>query len=501
MSNTKAAALLPGVPLKEHQARIAETGAEPEARKLIYHGLGSGKTLSAISAAETAGDPYTAIVPAALRPNFRNEREKWTDQKLPVTLTSYNSMALGSGPKETPTLLVDEAHRLRNENSQQTKAVTDLAENADHVYLMTGSPIVNRPGDLAPLVSILKNEPMSVEAFEKQFVGEKQVSPGVFGWLMGAKPTTVPILKNESQLRQLLNGIVDYEGTPPADLQVREEEQVVDMSPEQHELYQGFWNKLPWLLRWKLQKDFPLSQSEMTRLNSFIGGPRQVGLSTLPFMHNGPDPLKAFEQSPKLQAAMADVRAQIEKNPNFQGAAFSNFIDAGLVPYQAALEKAGIPTGMFHGQMSDAQRKAIVEQYNAKKLKMLLLGPAGGEGLSLKRTRMLQILDPHWNEARSDQAIGRGIRMDSHTDLPPEERNVLIKRYMSAVPKNWRQRWLGPDEDKNRDGADFFLQRLMQRKSELNAQFLRILQEVGTPPKTAGAVENPMSHLLELLPR
>ena len=409
-------------------------------------------------------------------------------------------MALGSGPKETDTLFVDEAHRLRNENAQQTKAVKDLAATADHVYLATGSPIVNRPGDLAPLISILKNEPMSSEDFEKQFVGEREVSPGLMGWLMGAKPTAVPTLKNEGQLRRLLEGIVDYEGKPPADLTVDEQEQIVDMSPEQHELYQGFWNKLPWMLRWKLQKDFPLTQTEMTRLNSFIGGPRQVGLSTLPFMTDGADPLKAFEQSPKLQAALSDVKAQMKKNPNFQGAAFSNFIDAGLVPYQAALTKAGIPTGMFHGQMSDAQRKAVVEQYNARKLRMILLGPAGGEGLSLKKTRMMQILDPHWNEARSDQAIGRGIRMDSHTDMPPEERNVMIKRYMSAVPRNWRQRWFGPDEDKNRDGSDFFLQRLTQRKNELNQQFLQVLQDVGTPPKTAGAVENPMQHLLELVP-
>lgn len=495
----KSAELKPDTPLKPYQERVADTGAEPSARKLIYHALGTGKTLSAIGAAEKAGDPYTAVVPASLRPNFMKERAKWTDQKTPAQLTSYNAMARGTGPTDTRTLIVDEAHRLRNEGSQQTKAVNDLAANADHVYMLSGSPIVNRPGDLAPLLSILRNEPITSESFEKQFVGEQEVQPGFFDWLFGMKSTKVPKLQNEDKLRQMFEGLVDYEGTPPPDVDVREEEQTVEMSPEQHKLYQGFWNKLPWMLRWKMQKDFPLSQPEMTRLNSFIAGPRQVGLSTLPFMTENPDPMRAYQQSPKLQAALADVKAQIAKNPNFQGAAFSNFVDAGLVPYQKALEAEGIAADIFHGGLSDQQRMAVVDRLNNRQSKMLLLGPSGGEGLDLHRLRLLQVLDPHWNEARSDQAIGRGIRIGSHADLPPEERNILIKRYMSTVPANWQQRWFGPDADKNKDGADYFLTRLMRQKQQLNDQFLKVLQDVGTPDKTAMVVNLP-PHLLELIP-
>ncbi len=485
-TQVKAGALLPGVTLQPQQQRIADTGNDYEARKLLYHGLGSGKTLSSIAGAETAGRPYTAIGPAALRNNFRKEREKWTDQAIPADVYSFNAMAQGKGPEDTDTLIVDEAQNLRNAESQRTQAITDLASNAHHVYLNSGTPIVNQPHDLAPLISILTQQKLTPEEFDRRFVGDEPVSPGFFGWLKGIKPGHRPVLQNADELKDMLAGHVDYHPQPETGIDKIDEDYTVPMSPEQTSLYQGFWDRLPWLLRWKVQNDFPLSNKEMQNLSAFLSGPRQVSLSTLPFMRGNKDPYKAFEQSPKLQKAMELVQRAAKANPNFRGVAYSNFIDAGLTPYQAALQKAGIPTGLFHGGMNDAQRKAVVDNYNAGKLKMLLLGPSGGEGISLKGTRMLQVLDPHWNEARTSQAIGRGIRFDSHNDLPQDERNITVQRFESELPPDFLSRvWrklvqTKPDNEKNAPGSDAYLRHLAQRKNELNEQFLHLLQEVGS---------------------
>ena len=35
-------------------------------------------------------------------------------------------------------------------------------------------------------------------------------------------------------------------------------------------------------------------------------------------------------------------------------------------------------------------------------------------------------MEPHWNEAKVQQVIGRGIRYKSHVDLPPEQRKVEV---------------------------------------------------------------------------
>lgn len=482
----KQAELLPNVELQPHQQRIAETGLDDGTRMLLYHGLGTGKSLSAISAAEASGEPYTAVVPASLRPNFRKEREKFTDQQTPADVLSYNAMARGGGPDETSTLIVDEAQRIRNDASQQTQAVQRLAENANRVYLLSGTPIVNRPGDLAPLVSILTQRQWSPQAFEDRFVGKEKVSPGILGWLRGVPSAEVPAITHEPELRRMLAGHVDYQGQGDHGIAKNEERYSVAMSPEQTELYQAFWNQLPWLLRWKMQRNFPLTKQEIGNLSSFLAGPRQVGLSTLPFMKGKRDPLKAFQQSPKLQKAMELVEGQMKKDPNFQGAAFSNFIDAGLEPYAAALADRGIPAGIFHGGLSDAQRKQMVADYNSRKLKMFLYGPSGGEGISLKGTKLLQVLDPHWNEARTTQAIGRGIRFDSHQHLPVDQRQIAVQRFASELPPGmlsrlWRRlTQTRPDNDRNAPGTDVYLERMAQRKNELNEQFLQLLREVGS---------------------
>lgn len=482
----KQADLLPGVSLQPHQQRVEATGLDDGTRKLLYHALGTGKSLSAISAAEVSGQPYTAVVPASLRPNFRKEREKFTDQQVPAEVLSYNAMARGGGPESTDTLIVDEAQRIRNDESKQTKAVQRLAENANRVYLLSGTPIVNRPGDLAPLISILTQRDWTPQQFEERFVGKEKVSPGILGWLQGVQSAEVPAIQREPELRRMLQDHVDYQPQADTGITKNEERYSVAMSPEQTELYQAFWNQLPWLLRWKMQRNFPLSKQEIGNLSSFLAGPRQVGLSTLPFMKGKRDPLKAFQQSPKLQKAMELVQQGMAKDPNFQGAAYSNFIDAGLEPYAAALADKGIPAGIFHGGLSDAQRKQMVADYNSRKLKMFLYGPSGSEGLSLKGTKLLQILDPHWNEARTDQAIGRGIRFDSHGHLPEDQRQVAVQRFASELPPGmlsrlWRRlTQTRPDNERNAPGTDVYLERMAQGKNQLNDQFLQVLREVGS---------------------
>lgn len=56
----KQAALKPDVQLQPHQQRILDRLKSGDKRLLLYHGLGSGKSLSSLAAAEAAGGDYTA---------------------------------------------------------------------------------------------------------------------------------------------------------------------------------------------------------------------------------------------------------------------------------------------------------------------------------------------------------------------------------------------------------------------------------------------------------
>ena len=382
-NSKKVADLLPEVQLRPHQQEVADKAEMGRTRLLLYHAMGSGKTLTSLAAAEASGDPYTAVVPASLRTNYQKEQDKFTDGQTPGEIVSYEALRDGQ-VAPTNTLVFDEAQRLRNPKSEATRKAVEMADQADNVYLLSGTPIVNHPSDLVPAIRMLTGEDYGNGRFDKEFVGERTVSPGIIGSLMGVKSTTRPEMKNREKFDELLKDKVHYFATDKPGVEEREEYYTSEMSPDQEKLYRGFWGKLPVLTRWKLQNDYPLSKDEMARLSSFMTGPRQVGLSTLPFMGEKADPIKAYRQSPKLQQAVGLMLEEMKRDPESRGVAFSNFIDAGLTPYSAALTEAKIPHGVFHGGMSDKQRKEMVEGYNTGKATPLYPRPSGGavaEGL------------------------------------------------------------------------------------------------------------------------
>jgi SNF2 family DNA or RNA helicase len=187
---------------------------------------------------------------------------------------------------------------------------------------------------------------------------------------------------------------------------VQEEQVKVPLSAEQEKIQKAIRTKIPPGFLWKLDQEFPLSRDELAKLNSFMTGMRQVSLSTQPFRADK-DPAKAFTQSAKLQKAFEDLRTTLKEDKRKKAIIYSNFVDSGLSPYASALEKAKIPHAFFHGGVSPKARQAAVDAYNTGKLRALLIGPAGAEGLSTKGTSLIQLLDPHWHESRSQQAKGR----------------------------------------------------------------------------------------------
>lgn len=477
----KVAELLPEIQLQDHQQRIADRISTTDPRLLVYHGLGSGKSLSSLAAAEAAkeqdGEEYGVVVPASLRGNFEKEVKKFTRNSNPEIM-SYTGLALGKKFQQPPkTLIMDEAHRLRNPGSASSTGAAQAAAQAKRLMLLTGSPITNSPTDLANLLSMLHNKQLTPEEFEKRYIDYKTVRPGLLGWLRGVKPGVKPVVKNEKELRSLLQGKVDYQPSKtPEGVNVNEEVVRVPLSPEQQKIQKAIRTKIPPGFLWKLDQEFPLSKDELAKLNSFLTGLRQVSLSTQPFRADK-DPAKAFQQSAKLQTAFQNLQKTLNEDKRKKAIIYSNFIDSGLAPYAAGLEKAKIPHAFFHGGVSSKARQAAVDAYNQGKLRALLIGPAGAEGLSTKGTSLIQLLDPHWHESRSQQARGRGLRFDSHRDLPEELKNVQVQRYLSASQDpSFIGKLLGYKRERT---GDEVLEHLTAEKEQLNEIFRKILKEEG----------------------
>jgi SNF2 family DNA or RNA helicase len=126
--------------------------------------------------------------------------------------------------------------------------------------------------------------------------------------------------------------------------------------------------------------------------------------------------------------------------------------------------------------MDQGLRSQMVKDYNANKLRALLISSAGAEGLDLKGTRLLQILEPHFNKEKEKQIVGRAIRYQSHAGLPPDEQNVLIQRYLSQPKGSWIDRMLGRPTVR---GTDEYISDLADRKEKLNQQLLDQIARYG----------------------
>ena len=80
----------------------------------------------------------------------------------------------------------------------------------------------------------------------------------------------------------------------------------------------------------------------------------------------------------------------------------------------------------FSGELSQREKKDIVDKFNNNEFKVLIISKSGSEGIDLKEVRNVIVMDPVWNYAGILQIRGRAVRFMSHENLPPKERNVNI---------------------------------------------------------------------------
>ena len=63
-------------------------------------------------------------------------------------------------------------------------------------------------------------------------------------------------------------------------------------------------------------------------------------------------------------------------------------------------------------------------------IKVLMITSAGSEGINLKNTRYVHIMEPYWHPVRVEQVIGRARRICSHQGLPKELQTVEVFMYI-----------------------------------------------------------------------
>ena len=164
------------------------------------------------------------------------------------------------------------------------------------------------------------------------------------------------------------------------------------------------------------------------------------------------NPLNEMEKySPKMKNIIDSVN-----NSNGIIFIYSKYVYSGIIPMALLLENNGYSKYTKHGGNSKILTSSVpkenkgkyaiitgnknisgninklIEKINApenkygEEIKVILVSPIGGVGLSFKRIREIHILEPSFNMSDIEQTIGRGIRTCSHIDLPLKHRNCTI---------------------------------------------------------------------------
>lgn len=454
-----------------HQKRVINRLSAKDAPHglIAYHSLGSGKTYTALGAmdkllANDADAKGLFVVPASLVTNVTKEVDKHNLSHLnnKIDIMSYEKatkMAPELAARKYRLAVFDEAHRLRNNDTQRVRSLKGVIDNSDKVLFLTGTAGYNHPADIASLINIInpnENLPSDKNEFEREFIN-------AMTWK----------LKRKEYLRNVLNKYIDMHRNSKVNKDYPSVKRVVvpvQMGEKQEELYRVVERSIPSEIREKLQNNLPMSLHDSKALNLFSQGVRQA--SNSPVHH---DITSTYKDSPKLLAAAESMARHAKKTPGFRGVAYSNYLDAGLAPYAEALRDKGIEPLVFTGKLSAKDKKAIIDKYNSKgrKPQVLLLSSSGSEGIDLKRTRLMQVLEPHFNRAKIQQAEGRAIRYKSHEDLPVKDRNVLVEEYRSRLPQTRFQRLFGFEPD---TAIDDYLARLSEQKQGIVDELDSLIQ-------------------------
>ena len=144
---------------------------------------------------------------------------------------------------------------------------------------------------------------------------------------------------------------------------------------------------------------------------------------------------------------------------------------------------------LWSGTESEEERAEILKTFNSsdnlhgEKLKVLLATSAGAEGIDLHNIRQVHIMEPYWHEVRTSQVIGRANRLNSHIELPKEERVVEVFRYHSVFSPSQQK------VAKERQTTDEYIFEIAMKKLVVTNEIKQLMKEIAVDC-TLNAVDN-----------
>ncbi len=399
---------------------------------ILADDMGLGKTLQLIlvilSYIENTENPKPSIVvcPSSLTLNWKNEIEKFAPtlkvivingslaernkkieevSKCNIIITSYDLLKRDIETYrglEFKYIIADEAQYIKNNNTQNAKAIKELV--AETRYALTGTPIEN---SLSELWSIF------------DFV----MSGYLFNYRKFKEMYETPIIKDEDEnamrkLKMLIEPFVLRRVKQEVLTELPDKTITIlnnEMQDEQQKIY------LSYLQNAKMQMEEEIAangfEKSQIKILALLTRLRQICCHPALFIEN------YTGESSKLNQCIQVLTDAISAGHKIL--LFSGYTSMFNI-MEKELEKQGIKYFKLTGQTKVGERIQLVEEFNTNDdVKVFLISlKAGGTGLNLIGADMVIHYDPWWNISAENQATDRTYRIG-------QKRNVQVYKLIT----------------------------------------------------------------------
>lgn len=381
-------------------------------RAILADDRGLGKTVQALTALyETNAFPALIVCQATCRLTpWRDEIRKWMGedysiaviggsnqnrqdrlalfaQNADITVINYESTRIHEEELQARTwgtLIVDESHLMKNPDALQTKRILGVARRCEHVYLVTGTPILNRAQEIWTSLMAIDPRTFDPESGYWSFIRRHfEIVPDRFGVKIGG-------LLNPVAFRKFMEPYFlrreKWEVTPEMPSKTVQRV-MVEMDSRQREMYREM--AAEWLVTLADGGiiTVPIILAKMTRL-------RQIAVSPRLLDRDAP-------VGPKIEAVLDLLDSTEDKVVIFsQFKTALDLVEEGLEPGTYVRIDGDVP-------MDD--RPDLINRFQTDPDCRAFLGTiqASGLGITLHAAATAIFMDKAWSPGVNDQAQDR----------------------------------------------------------------------------------------------
>ena len=422
-----------GLTLFDHQAAFVASSRAGHRSYLLADEPGLGKTAQALLAASVTNSyPLLVVVPNVVKMNWAREVQLWTpsrtatvihgsgedlDAYADVVIVNYDVLDRHVGWLKTlgfKGMVVDEAHFIKNRESQRSRHVLSLAASirATHrkalIIALTGTPLINTIEDFRAIWQYLgwidgeKPTAALMEALEST-----GLTPADFGFFAAARQTVIDM---GIVRRKKLDVASNLPAKRVADLPVELDDDLGrSIRQSERELGQRLLARYRALLKASGESADHAGDSRHPELVRMVA---RAELEESKSAKTGDNVFTMVRKIGQAKAVLAaDYTAQLARSVG-KVVFFAKHIDV-MDAAEETLAKRGLKTVSIRGDQSAAFRQAQVDAFNNDPEVSVVVASlmAAGVGLNLQAASNVVLAELSWTSAEQTQAIDRVHRI------------------------------------------------------------------------------------------